>query len=506
MNRTSQILLTSILLLFSHLLPAVTSQDSGIEWFSGSVDEAFAQARRQNRPVFLYWGAVWCPPCNQLKATLFRNPAFIARTRLFIPVYLDGDTEAAQKRGEQFGVLGYPTLILFTPEGEEITRLPGGMSMERYPEVLDLALDRVQPVAKLLKQILDQGKKPSARELRLLAAYAWDQAGGKALGKREPSALLKTLADLVPENLSREKLRLNAHYLAALADRQTPPAAAEKADARKRLQALLASADAWQDNFSFLIHGVETLLPRITAPDSVEHKQLMHAWEQALASLGQNQNLDAARRLWVYAGRLGWLKMAGKPIPGALKADIREAVQKARARANRGHERIAVAYAAYGILKDSGQLRLAEQLINEEMQAGSNNQYWMLVLADLAAEAGDEDEALNWYARAWEKATGAATRIQWGSYYIRQLTENRADDDQRIMAVSKALFAELRKQKTPFHGRSKRALERVFKALNAWGQVSSPAELIELKRAFINTCLPFGNEAMARCESIMKAS
>ncbi len=508
MNRIVRVLASTFLLLASAAVcaSAPKSTEDGIQWYSGSVDQAFAEARRQNKPVFLYWGAVWCPPCNQLKATLFKNPAFIRKTHLFVPVYLDGDTEAAQKWGEQFGVLGYPTLILFTPRGEEITRLPGGMRMERYPEVLDLALARVKPVAGLLKQVLDQGKTPTAQELHLLAWYSWGQDGGKALGKREPSQVLKTLAGLVPKSMPREKARLDAQYLSALADRQAPPSAEEKQDAVERLLGILASREAVLDNFSFVIYGLDTLVPRITAAGSAERKRLLQAWDKALIRLQETHDLNPARTLLVYAGRLSWLKMAEQAIAETLKKAIRDAVGKARRQAQRGHQRVAVAYAAYGILKDSGQLKQAEQLINEEMQAGSNNQYWMLVLADLAAETGDESEALNWYARAWETSTGAATRIQWGSYYIRQLTESAPGDDQRIIAVSKALFAELGKQKTPFHGRSKRALERVFKALNAWGQVSSPAELIEIKRAFINTCMPFGKEAMARCEAIMKAT
>jgi len=498
------------LLLPSFLLAAAavsaTADRNGIQWYSGSVDEAFSEARRQNKPVFLYWGAVWCPPCNQLKATLFRNPAFIRKTRLFVPVYLDGDTEAAQKLGERFGVLGYPTLILFTPEGEEITRLPGGMSMERYPEVLDLALARVKPVARLLEEILDEGRKPAARELHLLAWYAWEQDGGKALGKRELTDVLKSLEALVPDSLAREKSRLNARYLAALAARRDPPTEAEKADAARRLRQVLADTGSWQDNAGFLIYELDVLIPRITTPDSPERKKLMDAWGSVLMRLQQDTGLGAARRLLVYSGRLRWLKAAGQEIPETLKAEIRAVAREARMKARDGHERIAVSYAAYGVLEASGQLALAERLINEEMRAGSNNQYWMLVLADLAEESGNEEEALHWYAKAWESARGEATRIQWGSYYIRQLTQQLPDDDERIMAVSKALFAELAKQKAPFHGRNRRALERVFKALNAWGQVSSLAELIELKRAFIDICLPFGKDAMERCEAIMNAS
>src|SRR5262245_7705467 len=70
-----------------------------LEWFKGSVAAAFAQAKRENKPVFLYWGAVWCPPCLELKATVFSQAAFIEKSRLFVPVYLDGDGVAGQRAG-----------------------------------------------------------------------------------------------------------------------------------------------------------------------------------------------------------------------------------------------------------------------------------------------------------------------------------------------------------------------------------------------------------------------
>ncbi|MEO5844934.1 MAG: thioredoxin family protein, partial [Caldimonas sp.] len=47
------------------------------------VDAAYAVARSENKPVFVYWGAKWCPPCNQVKATLFNRQDFIARSRAF---------------------------------------------------------------------------------------------------------------------------------------------------------------------------------------------------------------------------------------------------------------------------------------------------------------------------------------------------------------------------------------------------------------------------------------
>jgi protein disulfide-isomerase len=74
-----------------------------IAWREGDVDDALAEAKELGKPVILYWGAVWCPPCNQMKATLFKDASFIAETEKFVPVYLDGDTEGAQQWGERFG-------------------------------------------------------------------------------------------------------------------------------------------------------------------------------------------------------------------------------------------------------------------------------------------------------------------------------------------------------------------------------------------------------------------
>ena len=40
----------------------------GIDWFDGTVDEAFAAAKASGKPIFPYWGAEWCPPCHAISA------------------------------------------------------------------------------------------------------------------------------------------------------------------------------------------------------------------------------------------------------------------------------------------------------------------------------------------------------------------------------------------------------------------------------------------------------
>ena len=157
----------------------------GIAWFDGEVEAAFAAAKAADKPLFLYWGAEWCPPCAQIKATIFNQREFQERSRLFVPVYLDGDTPSAQKHGEQFGVVGYPTMILFRADGAEITRLPGYVDVERYATILDVALDDARPAAELV-DAARKGEVLSQNDWRLLAYHSWEhgrwshRAGGGA--------------------------------------------------------------------------------------------------------------------------------------------------------------------------------------------------------------------------------------------------------------------------------------------------------------------------------------
>src|ERR1700691_1148181 len=179
-----------------------------IAWFDGSLQGAFIVAKRENRPVLLYWGAEWCPFCHTLKSKVFARPDFIAKSHLFLPVYLDGDDDGAQKWGEKFGIQGYPTLIVLDPDRHEIIRLGAGRDVAQYAAVLDLALENIQPVDALLQGAAG-GKALSIEECRRLAYNSWEldtlesaDFAGRA------SALMSAAADC-PQDAQLERANLS---------------------------------------------------------------------------------------------------------------------------------------------------------------------------------------------------------------------------------------------------------------------------------------------------------
>jgi thioredoxin-related protein len=514
----TSMLLAGLVLAACSRQPAAPAADAGaaaaqeIAWFEGTVDEAFAYAKANDKPIFLYWGAVWCPPCHEIKATVFKSREFIERSRLFVPVYLDGDTENAQKLGEKFGVVGYPTMLVFSPAGEEITRIPGGIDIQAYANILDLTQTNLQPVSALLLRTLDEGVKLSPGECRLTAYNSWEQ-NEKLLAERNKKTVFNALADACPEEsvVERSMLRMGALGAAITQskDKENPVALtdAEKTAALSLVNGLLDDPQLVRANiYPVLISGA-SITTAITAPGSEERAALQAKFLTVLDRLARDESLFTTERLYTAIGKIRFERIddAEKEISPGLKAEISAMVAKADEQTTDVYERQTVINAASNVLDSAGMTEQAKQLLLAELDKSKQPYYFMVSLAGIEQEAGNNEAAIEWLKRAYDAATGPATRFQWGTYYISGLLEMAPDDVERIQADTVTVVRELEKGRA-FYQRPKGQLQRLEKKLVAWGDgPEREAGLAYIRKNVQSICgtIPADEPARATCEGFL---
>lgn len=488
---------------------------AGIAWFDGGVDEAFASARQSNKPVFLYWGAEWCPPCARVKSTIFNKREFQERSRLFVPVYLDGDTPSAQKYGENFGVVGYPTMILFRPDGTEITRLPGDVDISRYATVLDVALADVRPAKEIVASIL-QGAEVPANDWKLLANYSWGTDSGRAIPQEKRLATMRTLAQRCPAELEAECSRLFFTYVLAAADASNGERPAldglERAEARRKLLALLSARPVQAANVDHLLYFPKPVITTLSRDGSGERHELTRAWNAALDQLGAPgsavqlnvpEQLNAIR-VRVVLSRLD--SPEGAPVPPALLDQARKAVAAADAGITDAYARQAAINAAANLYWEAGLDAESNQLLTAELEKSISPYYFMLDLADLAEKAGRKQEAVQWLARAYDGAKGPATRFQWGYNYLVGLLEMTPEDTKAIERAGLAVLGELDGSPDAFYQRTRMRLEQLDAKLLEWGKTGEAAKVVEtLRNRTRSICekLPAGDPGRRNCEKFL---
>ena len=484
---------------------------TGIAWklaaSDADVDAAFTLAKADNKPVFLYWGANWCPPCNQVKATLFNRQDFIERSRAFVPVYIDGDSPGAQKLGTRFKVRGYPTMVLFNAAGDELTRLPGEVDAQQYTQVLTLGMNAQRPVKAVLADARAGGKGLSANDWKLLAFYSWETDEQQVVPKQELPAVLKQLAGACPRDVAGTDTRLFLKAWAASDGKARPDAAA-----RDRLLAVLREAEPSRVHMDILTNNAVELARALSAPKTPQRQQLLEAYDASLAGLSNDVTLSRADRLTALIARaqlahIDAPKGAKTGVPQALLTDVREQVARVDRETTDGYERQAVITTAADLLEEAGVPDESDALLKANLTKSHSPYYLMLGLAGNAKKRGDKAEALRWYEEAFNKSEGPATRLQWGSTYVNALVDLAPQDEARIERAVQQLFTEAAAQPNAFYERSARSLKRVGDKLVAWQKAPAHRDVVKRLQAQLDgvcRALPETDGQRSTCDGLLK--
>jgi thioredoxin-like negative regulator of GroEL len=467
------------------------------------VDRAFTQARAEKKPVLLYWGATWCPPCNRLKATLFNRQDFVAQSRSFVAVHVDGDRPGAQKLGTRFKVSAYPTMVLFSPDGAEITRLPGAAEPERVMGVLQTGLAGGRPMKAVLADAR-AGKSINVNEWRLLAFYEWALDENQLVKEAERPALLAELAAKAPAGEGEAATRL---WLKALGS------GGLKADgaARSRFIKLLADPVLVRTHLDAVVDDATELTQALAGDDDPQRAPLLAAYDAALAKLQGDAALSRADRIGalisrVNLGRLGQGADTLQPkLPAGLVAEARDFSARMDREISDGYERQAVITAAGYLLGRAGLWAESDALLKANLAKSHSPYYLMSQLGSNARKLGRTDDALRWYEQAFDKSEGPATRLQWGASYLNALVDLAPADAPRIEKAAAQLIGEAAQDPGAFSMRSARSLQRLGKKLVAWNGDGKQAAVLQRLQAQLDpVCAKVEPAERAACQGLLK--
>ncbi len=497
---------------------AGTLPGRGVAWQQAgddaAVDRAFADARAAHKPLLLYWGAGWCPPCNQLKATLFNRQDFIDRAGSFVAVHVDGDLPGAQRLGGRFKVRGYPTLILFRADGTEITRLPGEVDPPQVMALLQLGLSGGRPVKAVLADA--RSAKPlSPAEWRMLAYYSWDTDEAQLVPANERAGMLAELSAAAPPAERDAATRL---LLKALAESDDGKGIKPDAALQARVRRLLADAAASRRQMDMLVNFAAEITRALTPDEGPARRQLIADFAGALDRLEADASLSRGDRLGALLSRVELARLARprdelRPaLPAALLKRVRDHVSRDDREITAGHERQAVSNGAAHLLARAGLWADSDALLESNLSKSHSPYYLMSQLAGNARKVGRDARALDWYQRAYASSEGPATRLQWGAGYIAALVDLAPQDSGRIETAAQQVIGDAARDPAAFHERSARSLQRVGSKLAAWNRDGRHdaviRRLIDGPSGMAAVCgrLPAADDQRNTCDGILKAA
>lgn len=267
-----------LILLLWPLAPAQAATREGIAWSDWSA-EAFARAKAQNKPVFLYLEAVWCHWCHVMRRETFSRPEVQARlARDYVVVRVDHDADPGL--ANRYRDYGWPALIFLSPDGRDLVKRAGYIAPENFSRLLDAIVRDPTPERDALPSAPPAGPSRLVAKARAYLLARHDASFDVELGG------LRTAQKFIDRD--------SVEYALVHADQP-----GERAKAEKTLSAALALMDpVWGGASQYSTGGVWS---------NPHYEKIMRTqaaylriYALAYARLGRAEDLQAARDIQRY--------------------------------------------------------------------------------------------------------------------------------------------------------------------------------------------------------------
>ena len=110
---------------------------------AAGLEEGFQIAQQENKPVMMYFWAIWCQYCARFQTDTLGNPQvkkILEEDYVLVAMDLDIDREVAQ----QYGVNYPPYLVFMDTKGNVLQRVPGAVEADYLLPIVTKVRDDVR--------------------------------------------------------------------------------------------------------------------------------------------------------------------------------------------------------------------------------------------------------------------------------------------------------------------------------------------------------------------------
>lgn len=129
--KTTLVLAALVLTLIAVSTPALADD---VPWLE--LPQALAQQKTQAKPMVIFFHLAYCWRCKEMKRKVYSDATVVKRLESqFIPAEVDMVKQEAL--GAKYGIDYIPTHVFLAPDGKEVFRKKGIISLDDYLLMLD---------------------------------------------------------------------------------------------------------------------------------------------------------------------------------------------------------------------------------------------------------------------------------------------------------------------------------------------------------------------------------